>query len=1079
MEKNIVFILFLLTISCTYHKEKSKNLSSITNQECFCENLYAYDEIVCLKKQIEVNKKNDTSSFKLHCQLAEAYFKINDIEKLSNVIIIIDSVSSNISSNKLLSIYYKIKGLEQINYNKYKEAIETLKKSASLVNEDDTSLIFIYNKIGLCYEKLKMFDSSEYQFKKALYYKKFLKNIYTDDIEVLYNALAYISWSRYSDLYTSKLYYDTVELVLKRIHNPDSSLYAWNLYNIGLFYQVIGQASKAEEYYLEALKIYSKYPNLSSKMAIVANNQTTVYISLEKFEIAQSKIDWNIIYYTKNFNPEILVDLYFSRAYTYFRQRKNKKAIETYKYTLGLSNKYLLNYEDYILNSLAWCYSNENMLDSAEYYFKKSMANLKKKSIYDVSNMVTLYGEYSRLLIKQKKYQNALNIINSNLGFLSKKIGTRQTQYGYFIYWKALALEKLEKYDESLEIYQDIIDISINKKHKDHYLLSDFKISDIIEHDNLIDALIGKAGVLAKMAKNINNNREQIELFKKSLMHYEKAFEVVTTINKKIESENDRLIFTGKKAIINEKILLDAFELYKLTNKQEYLEKAFFVADMGKATQMVLGLKDDEYKHLSGIPEDLIKKEKDLQEEISLIQSSLRDENYKKHLDSAKTTELNNKLYNAINLHEKLTQKMSSDYPYYNHIKYSANNLKIDSLKSLIPDDKVLISYAIVGDSLFSFLLTGKHLKINTIYYKGLNDSITDFRKVLTEVNENSFTYDGIKEYVPRAYSLYKILLKPFEKEIEGKNLILIPDGLLNLLPFEALITSNNLPLKTDWAILPYLINKHAISYSYSAELFVLRNKMKTIPTNQVLAYAPEYNNTIIEVPSSSKEGNENIQLGQLKGSEEEASEIVFSFGGKAIEGKKATKSHFKDNAGKNCIIHLAMHTIIDNENPLYSKLVFTPYTDNHDKSFLNTYEIYNLKMQAPLVVLSACNTGYGKIMKGEGIISLARGFIFSGCPSLVITLWSIADRSSSNVMQSFYKNLKSNNDVDIALQNAKLEYIENADQRLSHPYFWAGYIQTGKTVTVYEKAIDYKKIIAISIIISILGFALIIRKYF
>jgi CHAT domain-containing protein len=89
--------------------------------------------------------------------------------------------------------------------------------------------------------------------------------------------------------------------------------------------------------------------------------------------------------------------------------------------------------------------------------------------------------------------------------------------------------------------------------------------------------------------------------------------------------------------------------------------------------------------------------------------------------------------------------------------------------------------------------------------------------------------------------------------------------------------------------------------------------------------------------------------------------------------------------------------------------------------------------------------------MKGEGIISLARGFIYAGCPSMVITLWSIADRSSSNLMQLFYKNLNRNLNIDKSLQNAKIEYIRSSDQRLSHPYYWAGFIESGKTTPIIK----------------------------
>jgi CHAT domain-containing protein len=200
----------------------------------------------------------------------------------------------------------------------------------------------------------------------------------------------------------------------------------------------------------------------------------------------------------------------------------------------------------------------------------------------------------------------------------------------------------------------------------------------------------------------------------------------------------------------------------------------------------------------------------------------------------------------------------------------------------------------------------------------------------------------------------------------------------------------------------------------------------------------------------------------------EEAENITSIFGGKSITGNRATETTFKKNASENKILHLAMHTIIDNEFPMYSKLVFSATKDTTDDGFLNTYELYNLDLKTPLLVLSACNTGYGKLMKGEGIISLARGFIYAGCPSMVITLWSVADRSSSDLMQLFYRNLNQKQNIDKSLQNAKIKYIQNSDQRMSHPYYWAGYIQTGKTIPVIKTKTHklYVWPVAISIVI-------------
>ncbi len=116
------------------------------------------------------------------------------------------------------------------------------------------------------------------------------------------------------------------------------------------------------------------------------------------------------------------------------------------------------------------------------------------------------------------------------------------------------------------------------------------------------------------------------------------------------------------------------------------------------------------------------------------------------------------------------------------------------------------------------------------------------------------------------------------------------------------------------------------------------------------------------------------------------------------------------------------------------------------EDGYLNTYELFGLHLPGQLAVLSACNTGSGKLERGEGIISLARGFFYAGIPSVVMTLWEIEDHSSADLMARFYENLKLGLPNDIALQQAKIAYLEGAGKLQSHPYFWAGYVSIGKT---------------------------------
>lgn len=185
-----------------------------------------------------------------------------------------------------------------------------------------------------------------------------------------------------------------------------------------------------------------------------------------------------------------------------------------------------------------------------------------------------------------------------------------------------------------------------------------------------------------------------------------------------------------------------------------------------------------------------------------------------------------------------------------------------------------------------------------------------------------------------------------------------------------------------------------------------------------------------------------------------------------------ATEAAFKKNAGRFGIIHLAQHVILDDKEPLYSKFIFSDSPGSGEDGYLHLYELYNLRLRANMVVLSACQTGIGKNIKGEGMMSLARGFTYSGCPSVVMSLWSIDDKATSVIITDFYRKLAQGKTKDVALRDAKLNMIQSGDPVLSNPYYWSGLVVIGSTESLEipppENFISYR-IYATAVIVSIL----------
>jgi CHAT domain-containing protein len=188
-------------------------------------------------------------------------------------------------------------------------------------------------------------------------------------------------------------------------------------------------------------------------------------------------------------------------------------------------------------------------------------------------------------------------------------------------------------------------------------------------------------------------------------------------------------------------------------------------------------------------------------------------------------------------------------------------------------------------------------------------------------------------------------------------------------------------------------------------------------------------------------------------------------FNGDSFIGENSKKKYFLENNKNYSILHLAMHAEINNEYPQFNKLVFS---DGN----LTASEIYLSNTRANLAVLSACNTGFGKLEKGEGVMSMARAFHFSGVPSVLMSLWKVPDKETKKIMVSFYKYLKKGEKKSDALRKAKIEYLKStSDKNLLHPFYWSGFVLNGNADQLITNYSSYYYTIIGLVLISVIFF--------
>lgn len=309
-------------------------------------------------------------------------------------------------------------------------------------------------------------------------------------------------------------------------------------------------------------------------------------------------------------------------------------------------------------------------------------------------------------------------------------------------------------------------------------------------------------------------------------------------------------------------------------------------------------------------------------------------------------------------------------------------------------------------------------------------------------------------------------------QSIESKNkpgITVIPDGPLSYLPMEALITIPAVKKEVDYRQLNYLINNYVISYEYSTRFLIKNYKRKNISSNPsvlALGYSndPELNSLGKLISLHKKDSAE------LPGTARELKAISLSMNGQFYLGDGATETIFKKEAPGYDILHLAVHGEADSVNCYTSRLIFKKNRDSINDGNLYAYEMYNLPIKAKLAVLSACESGIGKLNPGEGMFSMARGFIYAGCSSVILSYWKINDNSTELIIADFYKHVSAGNKIDQSLREAKLKFIKDADQRTAHPANWAAFVAIGNTTPLVEESSFGQQILNIIIITIILG---------
>jgi CHAT domain-containing protein len=369
--------------------------------------------------------------------------------------------------------------------------------------------------------------------------------------------------------------------------------------------------------------------------------------------------------------------------------------------------------------------------------------------------------------------------------------------------------------------------------------------------------------------------------------------------------------------------------------------------------------------------------------------------------------------------------------------------------QDLLDSETACLEFFLGEKRSFVVLITRNKLVINLLPSRpAIEDSLKAYLKVLSSPPRGRFP--GFRA----ARRLYREFVSPLEDQLGPsiRNLIIVPEGILCYLPFETLVRDGG-----DESSGKYLIETYRVSYAPSVSSLALlgRPQHEDAASRRILALGdPVYARHSSSAGPGKKDYGEALRelyldsgfdFSELKYSKKEVRDIARIFPPKSVDiytGADATEDVVKKSPLTNYrIIHFACHGFLDERTPLRSALVLSLDEDLEEDGFLQAREIYDLRLNADLVVLSACQTGQGRLENGEGVLGLPRVFFCAGAKSIISSLWKISDRSTASLMRNFYRSLAGGADKAQSLRAAKLMMLKS---RFSHPFYWAGFVLNG-----------------------------------
>ena len=943
----------------------------------------------------------------------------------------------------------------------------------------------VHNNRGVVHSVLNQYPEARHHFQKTLDIRKELLGDEHAKVANCYNnlGLVYKNLSEYDKAIT---FFQRAITIDKKLRGEMHPILAKRYNNIGNVYIALGDPNSALPYLLDALDNRLQHYGENHIMTSRSYSMLGIcYASKGDFENG-------LRYFTKSLNLQIgllgpthpaLMDLLYNLGSIYqkkgdvakgkqYIQRALDRALPVY----GPNHRKVA----FMYAQLGSAAMTQGNWDEARLYMEKSLAIRKELFGEEHLDVAVEYNSLGALAMKTQEWEKAesyflasrkilekifggkhpsMVMTLENLGDLYWEQGKNKVAFGY--YQKSLALQKTirvtphpqisETYHRLAKVYQQAgnyqkaLDVLASARTILSPQTQGTERGGMRKINREMNSFVAPLLVFTlKMEAEMLVERSAPNDREKASEIYQEAVVLSERIRKSYRLEETQLSWQEKGLPLYEGALNNLWFLYQHTQDEKYLAQAFDLAEKSKAALLGEALREMESRQLAGIPIEVLDLEHRLRVDRAFFEKRVFDEeNLAEQKNTEKLTAYRDQLFALRQRHDSLMLKMELQYPTYFQLKYNPSTPSFKDIREGLTEDQALVEYFVGDSSLFVFVVDEENISFTRLAKKeALLGWIKGLKKAINHPNASGLVASNEHTFSDYAYKLYESLWKPIDANLPEK-IIIVPDGMLGYLQFETLL-SQPVTSSSSNRQLAYLLRQHEISYAYSASyLDLVQNTMHNQGRIQgLLAFAPEFQADKLGQFAAVADRRDSV--GPLLFNQPEVKGIHELMGGELFLGSEATEAQFKARASQYQMVHIASHALADDEHPLYSRILFSTEKDTLEDGQLEVAELFNMELPAEMVVFSGCETGTGKLYRGEGIVSLARAASYAGAKSILTTLWSVNDASTSEIMQGFYGYLKLGKSKSEALRQAKLDYLSKSDQLSAHPFYWAAFVPVG-----------------------------------